>query len=438
MAGLPHVENITHIKVRDRPFQRAYGARIFSGSDVVDKSEPSRIWPELWDEYLDVRQNSKELGRFVVSRCLDKPPFVEAVFEKEFGKKSIFIPDMAIFHESVMSILEAMFIDYASKSGIYSMLFERYRPWSILTDVGRSNPIYAERVLKQDLVLFKKILADKSVSPLLHSYVLMLLRAILNAYDTRECWLYDLAEGSEIRDVYDLVYPFLSVDGQFYNVFLAYEILQMIYDIEEADDEELSIGEYPSAGVRQSMQFGLKKYFSLIGSPKHDGPHDHLYNFFMWDALHGSIYESGDRAVSLRDILPIHSLADYNPNPSVRKSITAGYLTKLRAIVEGAGLTRESLFKAFGLPSSGDTVADVKVLLLGDGSSYLIQGHHRMAALIMAGLEGLIPMDWLNGVPLHVMKTAYHHALARPLVTRGVQLAWPDLFPAGTDFKGFF
>lgn len=78
-----------------------------------------------------------------------------------------------------------------------------------------------------------------------------------------------------------------------------------------------------------------------------------------------------------------------------------------------------------------DSDEDIVAVELSSGKRYLLQGHHRLAALYKAARDGVIPEHWLNDLPIAVLGYCglVPEALALRVLTSGVDLTWDDLFP---------
>lgn len=138
---------------------------------------------------------------------------------------------------------------------------------------------------------------------------------------------------------------------------------------------------------------------------------------------------------SIGDFLPYHPLRDFDSSNDIRQPVMKAKLELLERLVDEFGLEdRETIMRFFlkepPTENSGErTVAEAAwALELRSGKRILKQGHHRIAAIIVAVMKGVIPEDWLLRIPL----TVYHYdgpvpdALMERVFGRG---HWEDIFP---------
>lgn len=175
--------------------------------------------------------------------------------------------------------------------------------------------------------------------------------------------------------------------------------------------------------VASSPEFGLAKY--VHGSQVELRTRHEIY-LRIFDNCEITLGE-----VSWLQLRPIHSLADFNPDPGERRStVTHKQSDLLALLIEWHGDHTNALSE-FLIGPPGQEPDAAKVMILPSGRSYLIQGHHRMAALIHMALEGQLPMAWLDHLPVQIMR--YHgeipEVIVRRVLTLGIDLEWVDLFP---------
>ena len=138
-----------------------------------------------------------------------------------------------------------------------------------------------------------------------------------------------------------------------------------------------------------------------------------------------------DGTMSWLNFHPIHSLADFNPDSNVRRpTVTHKQKALLQLLTDWHG-DREIVLRQFLLGDTQHSPDAAKVMVLPSGRAYLVQGHHRMAALIHMVLEGQLPVDWLDHLPVRIM--TYHgeipEVIVQRILTLGIDLQWADLFP---------
>ncbi len=182
----------------------------------------------------------------------------------------------------------------------------------------------------------------------------------------------------------------------------------------------------------ESPDFGIRRYFAH--PPLTLKAMDSVIKF-IWEYL-----AKEKKEISIGEFTPYHSLADFYPNPDSRPPAMEDKYRILKRIVEFFGTADKdgTLATFFGTPSYGyGKEESVLVLELSGGERLLLQGHHRIAALIKAAAEGIIPASWLDKIPVTVLryKGPMPEALIRRTLLPPNKLTWPDLFPRGTDLS---
>lgn len=178
-------------------------------------------------------------------------------------------------------------------------------------------------------------------------------------------------------------------------------------------------------GAMQSPELGLKKFV------RSEWPYT-----MAWQEIAPSLEtdcEYSNARQSIGDFFPIHSLRDFHPDPQQRAPLMENNYRLIKKIMaESKPAVSAAFFREyFSLSSPADPVREIFVLSLDFGKRYLIQGHHRMAALYKAAEEGVIPKIWLYAIPVTLAR--YQGPLPERLLVRcmtlGVCLDWPELFP---------
>lgn len=139
--------------------------------------------------------------------------------------------------------------------------------------------------------------------------------------------------------------------------------------------------------------------------------------------------------LTINDFLPHHPLRDFDSSNDIRQPVMAAKLDYLKLLVAEFGLQdRETIMRLFlkeppAENSSEHFIAEAAwVLELGSGKRILRQGHHRIAALIVAVSEGIVPEDWLSRVPVDMAR--YHGPVPEALMERVFGRGeWEDIFP---------
>lgn len=187
--------------------------------------------------------------------------------------------------------------------------------------------------------------------------------------------------------------------------------------------------------VVENPEFGITRYVW-----QGDGLFGHFRSFAL-EALGRNYKTEFPRGgFDLRDVHPIHSLADFNPDHEKRQQMFVEKYIKLQGLVSRYGVeAREAIInKCLRIPSASGVAEPIGVLRFSDGSQYLMQGHHRMAALVVAVQRGVIPANWLDGLPLDLMTYTgdVPESYLKLMITGGADLTWDDLFPVATWGSG--
>jgi len=207
--------------------------------------------------------------------------------------------------------------------------------------------------------------------------------------------------------------------------------------LDQLADDVLS-GESTSALTRSS-QFGIGRY--VYPSRLHR---------MIWNRLfliiYSSILPTRRKNIPLHTLQPAHSLADYNPDQSLRRPIMDSKYRELKRIIATVGLDERRLMRRIlNTPDRKGETAEIYVLQFKSGKRLLTQGHHRLATLLKAANEGLIPREWLNRIPVIVIEVPdpvldsggvpMPEFLVRRMLTFGAILTWDDLLPAETSVE---
>lgn len=200
------------------------------------------------------------------------------------------------------------------------------------------------------------------------------------------------------------------------NVLMAWRAL---HDLDSSDAKtvtqaDLSCGIPPV--IRRVPEFGIERY--VYGTPFQRC----AWRDFVHDLRGYSRRE--DASLPLTRIRPIHSLADYNPDPDMRNPVMMEHYERLRELIDQLGwhLALDQYFRKWPMPN---------ILKIGE-DFYLIDMHHRFAPLFYAAACGIVPKGHLN-LPIVVKIMTYKgnlpEAIVRRITTIGVELYWKDLFP---------
>jgi len=200
------------------------------------------------------------------------------------------------------------------------------------------------------------------------------------------------------------------------------------------------IGEYmfsnePSSEVGSSPEFQIARYIERRNLVQ-------AASMSLYMQIESASMVS-DASISISSFSPIHSLADYNPDPVQRGDIVEQKYELLKQIIAESGTNgtneRDDVMRRFlTSPSLDGNEEGIHVLVLPSGRTYLIEGHHRVAALIKAAEDGTIPQEWLDHIPVTMLvyRGNMPEALIRRVLTLGVDLTWADLFPPRSGSAG--
>lgn len=114
--------------------------------------------------------------------------------------------------------------------------------------------------------------------------------------------------------------------------------------------------------------------------------------------------------VSLRDILPIHFLdypSLYKGGLELLKERARRILAKLRESRGTTGTYPRETALFYALQSCGNSIRDTQPLLFeptSSGKYLLVDGHHRLAALVLLVSHGILPPETLETIPITLIK----------------------------------
>ncbi len=207
------------------------------------------------------------------------------------------------------------------------------------------------------------------------------------------------------------------------NVWLAWKMLNQYFPSQATLITDRDLTAPAQLTIAQSPKFGLAKYV-----------HGTEAQIQMRHEIYMAILDGCDIDVdfmSWMQFQPIHSLADFNPDSSERRPKVYEKLGAFLKLADQFHFDPEMVLHEFliGNPLQGMDAA--KVVVLPSGRAYLIQGHHRVAALIDMAQRGEIPMEWIDRLPVYVMhyNGDVPEAVVRRVLTLGYDLEWSDLLP---------
>jgi hypothetical protein len=106
-----------------------------------------------------------------------------------------------------------------------------------------------------------------------------------------------------------------------------------------------------------------------------------------------------EKALPVARLQPIHSLADYHPDPSRRHNKMKKQCERLRILARQYGYNRDWVLKDYFEPAGPFVLEAMFTSRLP-----VIGGHHHIAGLLYAASQGIVPEAWLDeGIPVKIV-----------------------------------
>lgn len=352
---------------------------------------PERQWPDLWQEFttLAEKKTPMDLQQFILHRLnLDHPLLSrylstrwrnnagsEKIIQAVYGEKlKRLIPDSANHGAEVLKNALAHYCEYA--------------------DVA--HKLFHEGI--EDIIwkFFEHILTA-SPDPWLRYYILkvalyLAIRDHQKQYSERLISLGRLA----LKDKEPL------------NALIGFQIIEVL-------DNELS---HQLTREDFSQEWPKPKGLHVFGTAV-----ERRAKGLLIDYIERSSHHIQETRVSIHDLKPTSSLADFNPENDYRlppfqkkyellKNLTAQYKDPI------------TFFSHF-------MAERVLVVALPSGEKLVLNGHHSVAALKRGADEGLIPQGWLESIPADIYNYDLYvpQFLARQILMFGAELTWDDVVP---------
>lgn len=178
--------------------------------------------------------------------------------------------------------------------------------------------------------------------------------------------------------------------------------------------------------LTESPEFGIKRY--LYGSPLQRAARRQVLSYILDD------YILEEKVLPVSLLRPIHSLADYHPDPSHRHNGMKKQCERLQTLTRRYGYDRDRVFRDyFDLPGpfALEAMFTSRLPVLG--------GHRHIAGLLKAASQGVIPEAWLDeGIPVKIVYYTgkFPKQLLSLFLTLGTELTWSDLFPQENGCDG--
>lgn len=396
-----------------------YGALVHRKEDALvslDYMPLEENWESIWIKFastslpMDVLHELAERGR------ISDPNAVKVI-------------DSALRHMSRLSLSKAMH----SAGGLLLRFFADDGHHGMF-EITMDDPLDAhpesvvrrlsERGIRESVYLLYKVIGEDGVDEILRSYAVQLAffiakhRADALAGDKRDFFI-------------DKVVRPVLLDSQMFHVYTAYLTLRLM-DPEAASRLEYGdVGHYPSLGGEGSK---IEQYFEVTASSLREGIFETVLEGLS------DVEESYLNVVPFDMTRPRHVLSEYRPDKPV--GITDDKYELLKKLASQPGFTQTAMWSEFfSLSQNGMSPPqrDIVMLEFGGSSFYVLDGHHRIAAAILGAANGIIPPEWITGIPAIVWTTRELPVpLMQDILTLGVELTWPDLFPDDEKVQRFF
>jgi hypothetical protein len=401
--------------ISDVPAARLFAGEISLSKHGVEKKSPEERWPEHWNKLLegDVGQ------RFLVYEMGIYHPVVDAFIESLWDSQST-VAQPTTEHRIAMLRLKAYESTmYPPKKHIFSTI-----------DDFRSASNY---------VLYKKRMGSGNTKVILERLCEMMKYPGIDRYTRR--LMVDMANlvlsNSSIDEVLErfpqvyinILRPALR-SGDLYTIYSAFNTLRKYSPAIAGRIGGDELGDVQPIAVGLSPEFGIEKY--LYRSNGVLSAIRAMYLTVMVEGLAGQFDVGEAHDWSIAYIKPLHSLADFQPNLKLRSPVMWGKYQSLKEIVAEVGMDRREVFRRYfgGVDHAYGKGKEWPSIL---GFDYLMQGHHRIAALIEAAVSGLVPFGWLHKIPFRIYSHPWPatNMMENLFMTGGVELEWADLFPGG-------
>ncbi|MDO8462366.1 MAG: hypothetical protein Q7S98_05860 [Deltaproteobacteria bacterium] len=365
----------------------------------------------LFEELLVLRNGFEELHRYIRWRHLpvDHPVlerFLRAVRDDDryYSEEAMDVVGQLRFEEHFFSTERSLASYFATPS---------------IEDTAGGLADLDETERAQFIPLILAHVADVLKSdpdPAMKDYIFRLLGAMI-----RHSLL--TSNGPNGEAVKDLLFTGLA-DPDPVVAYQSWQVLRLVSPDEANAVTETSLSSEPSAALTSSPDFDLPRY----SRPSYA---HQIARFRMVQSLiETSVYSVYPVVVSLDQLTPLHSLADFHPDRERRAGILAAKIDEIRRIITEEGVSDPEKVIGEFLAGAGGAVT---VLRLPSGKRLVIDGHHRLAALYQAAREGLIPREWLERIgPVReetVVAGSTSEAVVDRVLTHGVRLTWDDLLP---------
>jgi len=402
---------------------------VHSGLYVV--SEGGRL---VTPDHFPMEESWHEVWERFASTALPMDRLYELA-DEDNGRTRFFYPEMVEIIEQALANTGRSSISLAMHAaGSLLLRFFAEDELSGAFEITRGSPsdVHPEAVVKRlsergvrdaSYLLFK-ILGGRGVDPVLRSYAIQI--ALFMAKHKSHA----LADDSRRFFIDRVIRPALK-DEEMFNVYTAYLALRLFEPAMAANLNYGDVGHYrPMGHFDDKYDQYIRATFGSLRMTIFGSVLEGLVDFGE------GVFDRAPFGLTR----PMHILPDYRPDQQ-RMPLVKNKFERLRELASHSGFTREKMWKDFFTyteDASGQAGRDIEMLDIGDGQLYVLDGHGRVASAIMAAAYGVIPSEWLIEVPasFHVTRDL-PTPLMYDIVTLGVDLTWPDLFPGDERVQRF-
>lgn len=380
---------------KDLSAKQKLSESILLGPDFKDqydlgKEDPLFEWPQIWNEYLDTTScdNNPEARKLLTYLAIQDHPIL----------RHIVAHDMENHH----STLDVTFMIGAAILHNYSRLMNFNGLAKLFEEEHRHG------------ILKGKIHEHPQEFNQLHD----LLRQVIFYEPMAYIRLYAIMLAADIAA--EMRFPF-KIEALLKKAMSDPDPLNALRAWKGLDISPEDVCQEPLPIMLSARKFGIERYLSRRSSVMR-----------AWRELavelENTSYTSTEEVISIQDVRVIHPLDDFNPDASLRKlTMYNKYLELTQLIKEHKTLGRVCRFLF------NDTLP---VVIKIDDEYLLCDFHHRIAALMEAQKNKIIPDEWgLDSLLFQVRKynNAIPNELIKRIMTLGHRLTWSDLFPVESD-----
>ncbi len=383
-----------------------------------ERLSPKERWPDRWQRLLDLGPGP-DMDHLLASELGIHHPILDAFMESAWD-------EMRWVNQPKLERRVAMLRLCDYEADVYPTgrhLFDDIDGFQTPTEFIRYKSLASPMMMDAMLVRFGEMMGDEGIDRHVRRLVVDMTKLIVDSLSAD-------ALVERLPHIFKRILMPALRSGDPYAFHNAFELLMRCSPAVARRLGVDELGDLPPMAPMRSTEFGMEKYVrysSGIGGAARASYVMHAVQDIIGDLNDGEM-----RECSIAFMKPIQSLADYHPDPAVRRPVMRDKYRLLQGIAAEVKADRREFFrryfggegKAYGVGRQWPSVLD---------ENYLLEGHHRVAALIEAAAAGVIPMGWLNEVPFRVYSHPWTTSdiVTRIFLTGGVDLEWADFFPAG-------